>query len=314
MSLPLKARLGRRIHALSYAGGISTRMTRRQGGMRILMYHNIDGAELSAKPFRAGLSYLRRNFSVIPLGELVRKQEQGKSVAGNEVALTFDDGYRNLATVVAPILQEYKMPATFFVCPGLIENRQWIWTQDLRERLAIISPVQLDQFAAEQGWPDWDVERLILRMRKMPQQERLAQCERIRERTKHFAPSRNSRNEFDLMTWEELSGLDPKWITIGSHSATHPILSSMPLGEMAQEIAGSREMLERRLGRPVESFCYPNGEYNEAVTEIVRRNYTAAVTTEWRAVGLKDDAHLLPRISAAGTPSLLAWRMFRPSA
>ena len=312
MAASVKAKIRPMVHGLSYVGGVSMRLAHRQKGMRILMYHNVGGEDLSEKSFRAGLGYLRRNFSVISLGEMVRKLQQRELIAGNEVVLTFDDGYRNMLTVVQPILQKFKMPATIFVCPGLVENRQWLWTQDVRERLASISPVQLDHFAAEQGWPSLDSERLVQRMKKMPHHERLAQCERIRERTKTFYVSDLRRAEFELMTWAELAALDPALITIGSHTSTHPILSAMSLEEARGEIAGSRQLLEKQLGRPVEFFCYPNGDYSKEVVELVRQNYTAAVTTEWRPVGQKDDLSQLPRISAAGPPSLLAWRMFRP--
>ncbi len=312
--MSIKAALSPFVHAVSFASGRSAKLAKRQLGLRVLMYHNIGGAELSTKNFRAGLHYLQHNFSVLPLATLIKKLQQHQPIAGDEVALTFDDGYRNLLTTAVPILQEFKLPATFFVCPGLIENRQWLWIQDIRERLGMISPVQLDHFAAEQGWPNLDSEQLISRMKQLPHPQRLAQCERIRERTKNFLPSKTQHLEFDLMNWDELSALDPALITIGSHSANHPILSTLAPEEITAEIIGSRQTLEKRLGRPVEFFCYPNGEYSAPVVEIVRRTYTAAVTTESRAVGPNDDLHLLPRISAAGAPSLLAWRMYRPSA
>ncbi|MGZ4963664.1 MAG: polysaccharide deacetylase family protein [Limisphaerales bacterium] len=312
--MSLKRRISPHLHRVGLATGISAMMARRQGGMRILMYHGVGTNEFPTQTFVAGLRFLRRKFNVVPLLTIIKKVLAGDPGTGREVALTFDDGLRNNFTILYPILQRVETPATFFVVPGVVERNEWIWTHDARERLLSLSDVDCYVFAGELQAPDSDCPGIIEWMKKVPNKQRLEIHQRIRERTKKFVPTPFQREQFDLMTWDELNSLDPRLITIGSHSMNHPILSMISENEIETEIAGSRRLLEERLQRPVEYFCYPNGDYDNKIVAAVRKTYTAAIAVRSKAVGNGDDPHCLPRVSAATEPDLLAWRLHRPTA
>jgi peptidoglycan/xylan/chitin deacetylase (PgdA/CDA1 family) len=77
-------------------------------------------------------------------------------------------------------------------------------------------------------------------------------------------------------------------VTFGSHSKNHLFLPFLndDLSRMGDEIAGSKNDLERLLGRPVKFFCYPRGGYNDDAKKLVREaGYDAAVTTFPREKG-----------------------------
>lgn len=89
---------------------------------------------------------------------------------------------------------------------------------------------------------------------------------------------------YPLMSWKEIRQMLLEGMEIGSHSASHPYLSSLSEQGQEREIRGSREILEDRLGGKITSFCYPSGDYNEKTIELVRKaGYTAACTTVWGA-------------------------------
>jgi peptidoglycan/xylan/chitin deacetylase (PgdA/CDA1 family) len=73
------------------------------------------------------------------------------------------------------------------------------------------------------------------------------------------------------MTWEQLRELTAAGMTIASHTRTHPRLNRIedPV-ELRREIAGSRELLERKLGVEVKHFAYPFGTYTPAVLAAVQ--------------------------------------------
>jgi peptidoglycan/xylan/chitin deacetylase (PgdA/CDA1 family) len=73
------------------------------------------------------------------------------------------------------------------------------------------------------------------------------------------------------MTWEQLRELTAAGMTIASHTRTHPRLNRTedPV-ELRREIAGSRELLERKLEVEVKHFAYPFGTYTPAVLAAVQ--------------------------------------------
>jgi peptidoglycan/xylan/chitin deacetylase (PgdA/CDA1 family) len=299
---------------VGFACGVSAMMAKGQGGMRILMYHGVGTDEFTTETFVAGLRFIRKHFDVVPLSTIVENVRAGKPGTGREVALTFDDGLRNNLTVLYPILQRVETPATFFIVPDAVEKKEWIWTHDTRERLASLSEVDCYVFAGELHAPTSECFEIIHWMKTLPNQQRLEIQERIRVRTKNFVPTPTQHHKYDLMDWDELQSLDPRLITIGSHSMTHPILSNISEDEVNREIGESRQMLEQHLQRPVEYFCYPNGNYDEKTVAAVRKTYSAAIAVKSNTVMPGQDVYRLPRISAAADPEMLAWRLHRPAA
>jgi peptidoglycan/xylan/chitin deacetylase (PgdA/CDA1 family) len=117
-----------------------------------------------------------------------------------------------------------------------------------------------------------------------------------------------------LMTWDELRQLDPALVTLGSHSFTHPILSTLTGAELAVELVESRRLLEHKGQRTVEFFCYPNGAHSPEVVRLARAHYRAACATEPGFVLPDSDRHQLPRIGSAPRLPYFAWRLHRPGA
>ncbi len=261
-----------------------------------------------ARRFESVLRYLQRQFDVVPLGSLVDAIESPTAPLKRKVVLTFDDGLRNNVEVAYPILQKLRLPATFFVCPGLIERGQWLWNQEARRRLTRLP--SLSGLSRETGGPA-EVEAFVEWMKGLELSARDAVEKRIREATPEFKPTEAEHHELDLAGWDELRRLDPRIVTIGSHTLSHPILPTLEPAQAEVEVAQSRRLLAARLQRPVDFFAYPNGAWNPAIHECVRRHYRAAVSVEEGWVGALCDHHLLPRVSSSWNPLVLAKRLHR---
>jgi peptidoglycan/xylan/chitin deacetylase (PgdA/CDA1 family) len=99
------------------------------------------------------------------------------------------------------------------------------------------------------------------------------------------------KNEWDLRDGEAEEPLMDaaqirEWLAaghrIGSHSVTHPRLTRLSLRDAQEEILSSRKKLEDTFGVAVEDFCYPYGDWNEAVRDLVlEAGYKTACTTEF---------------------------------
>ncbi len=300
-------------HRASFFSGHALRSAKAQRVARILTYHGIGDDEISAELFDWQLSFLKNEFELLPLHEVVRRQQAG-AVTGCEVAITFDDGVRNHFTHAYPILRQHRAPATFFVCPGLIESGRWIWSLDFRARLGMLSQEERHSLRLEIGAGDDELETLVERAKRLDFVGRSRAEAWVRERTREFSPSAQQVERCAPMSWTDIASLDPAFVTIGSHTLSHPILSSLSFEEQHTEIAGSRRLLEQRLGRVVDLFCYPNGDFDAQSDAIVRDNYTAALTSEAAALSAEDDLFLLPRIHAGESRGLFVRRLHRHAA
>jgi peptidoglycan/xylan/chitin deacetylase (PgdA/CDA1 family) len=310
--LPTVSRLKSVGHAITYRSGISAAIAKLQGCARIIMYHGVSRRDLLA----AQLEYLRRHFSVVSLDRLVQRLASGQSLKHNEIVLTFDDGLMNNATVAYPELARLEMPATFFVCPGLIDSRQWLWTYEARCRLRSLTPNQLSDLATCLSCSTATEDSIVEWMKTLDLKLRQAAEDKIRQATPAFQPNALDREAYELMDWNTLGSLDPEIITIGSHTLTHPILPTLDEAAINFEMKESRRLLEQKLDRPVNYFCYPNGSHDPRTYKAARHTYKAAVTTEIGVVAANNpaDVYGLPRIPATRNSALMAWRLHRPEA
>lgn len=103
-----------------------------------------------------------------------------------------------------------------------------------------------------------------------------------------------------LMGWNEIEGLVARGMDIGSHSRTHPFLPRLPERVMQDEIGGSREAIERRLGRTVRFFSYPHGLLDERCRRsVMAAGYEGACTTHPGRNGPGTDPFALRRTEIA---------------
>jgi peptidoglycan/xylan/chitin deacetylase (PgdA/CDA1 family) len=99
----------------------------------------------------------------------------------------------------------------------------------------------------------------------------------------------------------QLKELSAAGIEIGSHSATHSDLPSLSPQRLRREVGDSRAALERILGGPVTSFCYPSGRNNAAVRAAVKEaGYASAVTVEPGLLRGREDRFAIPRVRVYG--------------
>jgi len=103
--------------------------------------------------------------------------------------------------------------------------------------------------------------------------------------------------ELRSLTWEQLAGLAADGWEIGSHTRSHPHLTTLDDRTLDEELRGSRAECERRLEQSCTTLAYPYGDYDARVAAAAgRAGYDAACTLparihparplEWPRVGV----------------------------
>lgn len=84
----------------------------------VLCYHNVGGNGVPRALFRRQMDWLaRKGYRTLGLAEL-RAMLAGQRAVGRSVMLTFDDGFRDLATYIGPVLAEHGFGGLVFVISG----------------------------------------------------------------------------------------------------------------------------------------------------------------------------------------------------
>lgn len=92
-------------------------------------------------------------------------------------------------------------------------------------------------------------------------------------------------HELRCMAWEGLRELSAHGWQIGSHTCSHPHLTELDGGRLADELRLSRSACEEVLQRPCTTLAYPFGSYDATVMAAASTaGYEAAVTLDERLV------------------------------
>lgn len=287
-----------------------------RGGGLILGYHRV--AASSWDPFGLGvdperfaqqMEVLARHTRPLALEELldVRRRRAARRRA---VALTFDDGYAECLTEVAPILERHGVPATIFAISRAPGHEPW-W-----ERLArLLSPsrelpappeieIEGRRFAVGDGdgvAARVELARAIhrdLAPRLPDRRKRL--LDRLAEA---LGVPRDAPPEHRTLTAEELRRLAvAEQVTVGAHGHSHVPLAGLPAAERRREIHSCKHALEEILGADVIGFSYPHGSVDGSARDEVRQaGYAYACCSRSGVVHSSNDVFRLPRVWAPDT-------------
>jgi peptidoglycan/xylan/chitin deacetylase (PgdA/CDA1 family) len=264
----------------------------------ICAYHRFSeregGAQISARAFAEQVKYLAEHYTLVPLSQLagyLRKREIPPRLA----AITIDDGYRDVYEIAFPILRKHCAPATVFVVTEFVEGTTWLWTDKPRYLTALAAP-QAFEIGIEGHKLRLELNGAASRavaaglfnaaLKPLPEEARDAAIERAAFELSVNLPERPPV-EYSAINWRQALEMADAGVEIGSHTLTHPILTGLNDDRLREEVGQSRDRIQSALGRKVETFCYPNGDYDpRAQREVDRAGYQCAVTTE---VGLNNE-------------------------
>ena len=268
---------------------------------------------------------LKRHFTPVHLDDWLRAAKAGHPPPGRSVAITFDDGWRDNYEHAFPVIQAAQMPATLFLVTDMVGSRYQFWPNRLARTLKRWRPQfadQLDEHArrrmtmlsipldtAGNEATHELIDAVIGRCKVADDAAMHALLDTIEAVLPEESADGQDATARDLVDWQEAremanSGL----VRFGSHTRRHTRLrEDLALDQLADEVVGSRRVLEAELGREAPLFCYPNGDFCPQAYVSVNGAYEGAVSTlrGWhqpgmdpymvRRVGVHEDVSRTPR-------------------
>ena len=216
------------------------------GDVRVLAYHDVPDADR----FESHLQVIASQTNPLTLDEFIRAVRDGTPLPQRAALITFDDGDVSVRHHALPLLRAHALPSVCFVVSGLVDSNEPYWWIEVREHLR-------GGVRVPSGYPH-DPERLISRLKQVPDSERRRVVEWFREHCDHRVTQEN-------LTSEDLLVMEGSGMSIESHSVTHPCLDRCTEQEIEGEVVGSRSRLGEIVGRPLRALAYPNGNHDERV-------------------------------------------------
>jgi len=234
------------------AAGLSRRARRNSpDNITILAYHNIipDGENPSGDrslhlrfdDFRRQLDFLQDHFDLVALHQAHSLGPRRKKPVA---AITFDDAYRGALELGMPELVARRIPATVFVCPGLLGETGFWWDRLSSPKFGIDPGIRREALERHQGIQN----RILAGFSAGSVSDRL----------------RPARVE-ELDEIAELS-----IVYLASHTWAHPNLAKLVSERIAEELKKSRGWLSERYPERVleKHLSFPYGLFDSRVIEI----------------------------------------------
>jgi len=251
----------------------------------------------STKMFERHLDCVGRHFRFISLDELGMHLLSGEPFEEPVAAVTFDDGYADVYEHAYPVLQRKGIPAGIFVVTDLVGRPCWqvhdklyhlvskafaMWDDPRLELCSLMTTLGL---STEPIVRTRDAMRTpMLAVSAILPALPIADVRRVMDGLE--ASVGNGFHDMPrTLDWAEIEKMCRGGITIGSHTKSHVSLPAESAADVAEELEGSRQAIESRLGEPITHFAYPGGQFTAPVVDAVARAgyrfaYTACQHTE----------------------------------
>lgn len=287
--------------ARRFAGAIAARAVGADGLARWARSRGYRGLALNyhvmhADSMAAHVSILESLFEIVSVDELLARARTPRARGGRmPVALTFDDGKRSNLTEVVPVLERSGVSAAFFITsePSRTGGLHWF---DLARR---IERTRRDRQAAGGGGDGSGPELARFNIRRaLKRTDAAHRDEALAAMAAELGIDPTPRDDDERpLTPAEVGELARRGFTVGSHSATHPILTEETPERVRREIEESRTAIREWIDGPVRHFAYPNGNASDATEALTRgAGYEAAWTTLQLWLGARENEHRLPRV------------------
>lgn len=228
-----------RLLAAGPVAATGRRVTRRR--LRVLAMHGVEDVEA----FERQLADLLRWFVPVDAGRVLEWYRGDRDLPDRAVWITFDDGERSTVVDAAPVLRRHRVPATVFVCPGLVETGRAPWWAVVQRAADAGLSVELDGSTLRGPLA-------VSALKRVPDASRRRVVAQLA--TEVGDEATDPVTVEDLHRWRELGG------EIGNHTWDHPCLDRCDPAEQVAQIDRAAEWLDEQQLWERRVFAYPNGD------------------------------------------------------
>jgi peptidoglycan/xylan/chitin deacetylase (PgdA/CDA1 family) len=238
---------------------------------------------VAEEAFERHLRFVTSHYRPISLAQLLACYRRNAPPPPRSIAITFDDGFANNYTVAFPLLRRFSVPFTVFLTTGLLDREgAQLWTERVKRAIylhpaaSVTLQLEGETFACaldSTATREASARRVLQMLKRLSPQVRDRCVERIEAICGRPPLTTADRERYDFLTWAQVRDMVSAGVEFGSHTVSHPILTTVDDATLAHELRQSKEQIESRLGVECYAFAYPNGspaDYGEREKRTLR--------------------------------------------
>lgn len=246
----------------------------------------------SIEEFKTSLEFILKHFHPVSLEELYKGIPSNLSKP--VVHFSFDDGLKECAEIIAPILYEKGIPATFFINSAFVDNKDLFY----RYKQSLIYSAYLQSDKTAKANAEYKSFVFNYSQNSVEALNKLAN-------SIGFSFEDFLGNVKPYMTLQQLLELERKEFTIGGHSHDHSLFSDLNLDEQIEQVDKCMSFIDLNFNQKMKAFAFPftdNGVNSELFTKL---NEKQLVEISFGTAGLKKDRieKHFQRVPMEGFPS-----------
>jgi peptidoglycan/xylan/chitin deacetylase (PgdA/CDA1 family) len=209
--------------------------------------------------FKADLEFFLKSYRPVSVQDVINHLDGVSQLPKRCFLPTFDDGFREVHDVIAPLLQSKGVPAGFYLIANAIDNCELCYPQ---KKSLLIRAVE-----AQSGTAAEKETSVILQRENIRGTSMASQIAGIHYRQQGILDELAGvlgcdfpayvRSVRPYMTAKQVGELRGIGFAIGAHSLDHPIYSDLSLDEQLYQTKQSMHLLSLRFGYKCETFAFP---------------------------------------------------------
>lgn len=216
----------------------------------------------TVRQFKKDMDFLLKNYSAMGLLEILNFMNADRSLPKKVFLLTFDDGFTEIYDIIAPILLDKGIPATFFVSSGFVDNRELCYqhkasllVEKIHKGISPGTEGKIKEILMKTSLSFSRLSEGVLKVdyRRREILDRISQALLV-----DFQGYLNEKQPY--LTSCQIKELIDGGFAIGAHSIDHPYFAALSLAEQLEQTIVSVRQIREDFGLDYGAFAFPHND------------------------------------------------------
>lgn len=222
------------------------------------------------RAFEADLDYLLKNFTPVTVQQVIAAINGNGTLPPRSFLITFDDGLREVADTIAPMLLKKGVPAVFFLNNAFLDNRSLFYKFKVSLLVGALKKDEYSQAVLDRAGELLQEAVPSAQPAPISKETLISVIKKITYTNRHLADDLAAllNISFDnyleqkkpFLSLSQVAQLVQQGFAVGGHSIDHPYYRELSLEEQVRQTRESVDFLTERFQLDYRVFAFPHSD------------------------------------------------------